>query len=62
MCQQPQTEQPEPQPDTRRLRMAVHLNLLNANAALHRLRQVRTLRPTEETMLSATEKYLGAAI
>ena len=61
MGEQPQKEQPEPQPDTRRLRMAMHLNVLNANAALHRLKQVGDLRPNEKTMLSATEKYLGDA-
>jgi len=60
MCQQTD-HHPDPPSDSKHLRMAMHLNLLNANAALHRLREMGKLQPDEETVLHATEQYLGAA-
>lgn len=49
------------EPDLKHLRLTCHLNLLQANAALHRLAQAEGLTYIETQLLELTEKYLGVA-
>lgn len=59
--------QAEPQaqaalPESQRLRTGCYLNLLNANAVLHRLSQApEGLSGLEMRILALTEEYLGVA-